>query len=180
MENKILKPRTAAATTRSKKHRRTSSQPVLKEMTVKYKFHSGDVSPRQVATNQSSRKTKIDCSKLMNFDIFNVNGVLGNKAIMATTSPSLFMNIRPKSRVKTTAKSKRKMGIESNFAMNDLEVEEETHPLHYKPMTENAFQTERIVKSSLSNREYMETNAIMKDKDKTILMLREKIVFYSH
>ena len=152
------KPRTAATGTRGRNsHRRTGSQPLLKGIS------SGQVTPFNNQTMASSRQTKRDCSKLMNFDIFNINGVMGNKAIMATTSPSLLMNSRPRSRVKTSAKLHRNH-------------ETDMGPIHHKPMTQSGMRTHRLVKSSMSDRESLKTQSLIHHKDQTITRLKAKLV----
>ena len=175
----IHKPKTAATyNPRRMKHRRTSSQPTLKELNLKYKFCSNEVTPREsIAPLPFSNTTKIDCSNFINYNIFNINGVLGNKAIMATTSPSLITNTRASSRLKTTRKSKRKHFDYRSPPPEDLEAIEKNHPLHYKPMTESGRQRERLIKTSMSERPSPEFQTILQDKDKTILKLKNKLVF---
>lgn len=150
------KPKTAIPmTNRRFKNRRTTSQPLLKEMTIKYKFSSGNITPRETPpiTMPSSRQTKVDCSKLINYDIFNINGVLGNKAIMATTSPSLLTNMKSSTRLKTKSKPKRNHESEFYDNMKEIESIEASHPLHYKPMTQSGLRTDRLIQETLNARQ---------------------------
>ena len=150
------KPKTAVPmANRRFNNRRTTSQPILKEMTIKYKFSSGNITPRETPpiTMPSSRQTKVDCSKLINYDIFNINGVLGNKAIMATTSPSLLTNLKSSTRLKSKSKPKRNPENEFYDNMKEIESIEASHPLHYKPMTQSGLRTERLVQEKLNSRQ---------------------------
>lgn len=104
------KPRTAVTTAnRRNRHKRISSQPVIKELSLPRKYESAETSPRETPgmTLPSSRQTKVDCSKLFSNDLFKINGICGNKAIMATTSPCLFNTLRSKSRLKTSGRLRR-------------------------------------------------------------------------
>ena len=178
MENRQQKPKTAAVTVRRKRHRKTTSQLNLREENLHGNFNEGITTSRNIYTYESNRRNEFDSSKLINFDIFNINGVLGNKAIMATTSPSLLLNHRPKSRIKTIAKTtrRRKIEIDSELATNNLDLIEENHPLHYRPITQSGIKTERQVKLSLSDPNTIDFQAIIRDKDSQILHLKNKLV----
>jgi hypothetical protein len=174
----IHKPKTAATyNPRRMRHKRTSSQPTIKGINLNYKLCSNEVTPRgMIAPLPFSNTTKIDCSNFINYNIFNINGVLGNKAIMATTSPSLLTNTRASSRLKTTRKSKRTYFDYRSPPPEELEAIEKNHPLHYKPMTESGKQRERLIKTSMSERSNKEFQTILQDKDKTIQKLKNKLV----
>lgn len=164
------KPRTAAPISRRRiKNHRTSSQPILKEMTVKYKFNSGDASAKNLQTMASSRQTKYDCSKLMSYaskqsDHDNHLSLL------------LMMNLRPKNRLKTSSTTKRKPKDDYRSIDEDMQSIEQNQPLHFKLKTRAGLDTERIVKSSISDRHSIQN--LLYEKDRTIMKLRNKLVFY--
>lgn len=174
----IHKPKTAATyNPRRMKHKRTSSQPTLKEMNLNFKFLSNEVTPSgSIAPLPFSNTTKIDCSNFINYNIFNINGVLGNKAIMATTSPSLMTNTRASSRLKTARRSKQRHFQYRSPPPEELEAIEKNHPLYFKPMTESGRQRERLIKTSMSERSSKELQSILQGKDKTIQKLKNKLV----
>ena len=66
------KPKTAAPSYSNRKHKRTSSQPSIKTTNVATNYHSRGTTPMERINFQEFCQTKIDCSKLFNFNIFNI------------------------------------------------------------------------------------------------------------
>ena len=168
------KPRAVTSNnTRRPRHKRVASQPNFENISVNYRvIPKGTTSKKvPVLSRPATNQTKIDCSKFINYNIFNINGVMGNKAIMATTSPSFMVSTRNSSRVKTTAKSKRrKMQIpepvkEETLLPNEVQDNEsandqfklmftESGPMtqRYNPASNTASRGEREIRSSMSGR----------------------------
>ena len=179
----IQKPRTAAPVLSKRKHRRTISQTQLEKPKIETYHPSGQTSPQKLfaSTLHTSRQTKIDCSKLVTHDIFNINGVMGNKAIMATTSPSLLNNFNSMKRAKSGLRFKRQRvqhQVETlgPVSSKDIDSTEDNLPMHYKPMTHSSVRTQRLLKTSGSEHKRLDFQAMLDDKDKTINQLRNKLV----
>lgn len=86
------------------------------------------------------------------------------------------MNLRPQNRLKTSSTSKRKPKDDYRNIDEDLQSIEHNHPLHFKLKTRSGLATERIVKSSISDRNSIDIQNLLYEKDKTILKLRNKLV----